>query len=177
MRRGVVSESLPSPSVIDLPNIDAPLFRVPDPAQLRATSPSTHAPRIALLYGSLRARSFSRLLAEEAARLLQAMGAETRIFNPSGLPLPDDAPDTHPKVVELRALAQCGCPVFGGKAFDELRDRDHRVPQSGAGLLQRRGIRRLQRCRNGLNHRIQRVEHFLQSHRVSLCSKVLRRAA
>ena len=100
-----MSESLPSPSVIDLPNIDAPLFRVPDPAQLRAMQPATHPPRIALLYGSLRARSFSRLLAEEAARLLQAMGAETRIFNPSGLPLPDDAPDTHPKVVELREAA------------------------------------------------------------------------
>jgi len=59
-----------------------------------------------LLYGSLRARSFSRLAAEEAARLLQAMGAETRLFNPSGLPLPDDAPDTHPQVVELRALCE-----------------------------------------------------------------------
>ena len=54
MRRGVVSESLPSPSVIDLPNIDAPLFRVPDPTQLRATQPATHPPRIALLYGSFR---------------------------------------------------------------------------------------------------------------------------
>jgi len=66
---------------------------------------STHAPRILLLYGSLRERSFSRLLVEESARLLQAMGAETRVFNPSGLPLPDDAPDTHPKVIELRGLA------------------------------------------------------------------------
>jgi hypothetical protein len=64
-----------------------------------------HPPRILLLYGSLRPRSFSRLLVEEAARLLQAMGGETRIFNPSGLPLPDDAPDTHPKVQELRELA------------------------------------------------------------------------
>ena len=77
---------------------------MPDAAALRPAAPSTHAPRIALLYGSLRPRSFSRLLTEEAARLLQAMGAETRIFNPSGLPLPDDAPDTHPKVQELRAL-------------------------------------------------------------------------
>ena len=49
-------------------------------------------PRILLLYGSTRPRSFSRLLVEEAARLLQHFGAETRIFNPSGLPLPDDAP-------------------------------------------------------------------------------------
>jgi arsenic resistance protein ArsH len=46
------------------------------------------------------------LLSEEAARLLQAMGAETRTFDPSGLPLPDDAPDSHPKVQELRQLAQ-----------------------------------------------------------------------
>jgi arsenic resistance protein ArsH len=52
----------------------------------------------------VRPRSFSRLLAQESARLLQAMGAEPRIFNPSGLPLPDDAPDTHPKVAELREL-------------------------------------------------------------------------
>jgi len=77
---------------------------MPEMSKLRATSPSTHAPRIALLYGSLRPRSFSRLLTEEAARLLQAMGAETRIFNPTGQPLPDDAPDTHPKVQELREL-------------------------------------------------------------------------
>jgi arsenical resistance protein ArsH len=56
------------------------------------------------LYGSNRERSFSRLLTFEAARLLQAMGAETRIFNPSGLPQPDDAADSHPKVQELREL-------------------------------------------------------------------------
>ena len=86
-----------------LPHLEAAHFRLPDAAALRP-APSTHAPRIALLYGSLRPRSFSRLLTEEAARLLQAIGAETRIFNPSGLPLPDDAPDTHPKVVELREL-------------------------------------------------------------------------
>lgn len=89
-----------------LPQLDGMHFRRPDAAALRAAAPSSHAPRIALLYGSLRPRSFSRLLTEEAARLLQAMGAESRIFNPTGLPLPDDAPDTHPKVQELRALAQ-----------------------------------------------------------------------
>jgi arsenical resistance protein ArsH len=87
-----------------LPQLNTAHFRAPNAASLQSTTPSTHAPRIALLYGSLRPRSFSRLLTEEAARLLQAMGAETRIFNPSGLPLPDDAPDTHPKVQELRAL-------------------------------------------------------------------------
>lgn len=88
----------------ELPQLDAELFRVPDAAQLRPAAPSTHPPRLLLLYGSLRERSFSRLLIEEAARLLAAMGAEVRVFNPSGLPLPDDAPDSHPKVVELREL-------------------------------------------------------------------------
>jgi arsenic resistance protein ArsH len=63
-------------------------------------------PRILLLYGSLRERSFSRLAVEEAARLLQFFGAETRIFDPSNLPLPDQIPgDDHPAVDELRALS------------------------------------------------------------------------
>lgn len=53
------------------------------------------APRFLLLYGSVRQRSFSRFSAEEAGRLLTEMGAEVKIFNPSGLPLPDDAPETH----------------------------------------------------------------------------------
>nr|WP_085317440.1 arsenical resistance protein ArsH [Derxia lacustris] len=93
------------PDLADLPNVAPELFRRSSPADL-AVAPPTHAPRIALLYGSLRERSFSRLLTEEAARLLQALGAETRIFDPRGLPLPDAEPDSHPKVVELRALAQ-----------------------------------------------------------------------
>ena len=67
---------------------------------------STHAPRILLLYGSLRERSFSRYATEEAARLLQRFGAEARIFDPSGLPLVDDAPEDHPKVVALRDAVQ-----------------------------------------------------------------------
>ncbi|WP_159182222.1 arsenical resistance protein ArsH, partial [Escherichia coli] len=59
-----------------------------------------------MLYGSVRERSYSRLATEEAGRLLTAMGAEVRIFNPSGLPLPDDAPESHPKVMELRELVR-----------------------------------------------------------------------
>ena len=102
MQRAAVSKPVTSP-LADLPQVQAEHFRVPDPSQLQRPH-AAHPPRILLLYGSVRARSFSRLLVEEAARLLQAMGAETRIFNPSGLPLPDDAPDTHPKVQELRAL-------------------------------------------------------------------------
>lgn len=94
-----------SPSA-DLPNVDATLFHQPDLRRLLPETRATHAPRILLLYGSLRERSYSRLVTEEAARLLQGMGAETRIFDPSGLPLPDAAPEDHPKVQELRDLAQ-----------------------------------------------------------------------
>lgn len=82
----------------DLPNLDEALIRTDDTG--------THKPRILLLYGSTRPRSFSRLLVDEAARLLERFGAETRIFNPSGLPLPDDAPVDHPKVQELLQLMQ-----------------------------------------------------------------------
>lgn len=83
-----------------LPNLDLSLF-----ADMQAAPGlSDHNPRILLLYGSTRERSFSRLLVEEAARLLEFLGAQTRIFNPSGLPLPDDVPVDHPKVQELREL-------------------------------------------------------------------------
>lgn len=93
-------------SGFDLPQVATQHFRVPDPTLLQPARTSSHAPRFLLLYGSLRQRSFSRLMVEEAARLLQAMGGDVKIFNPSGLPLPDDAPETHPKVAELRALCQ-----------------------------------------------------------------------
>ncbi|GGK02317.1 arsenical resistance protein ArsH [Pseudomonas matsuisoli] len=83
-----------------LPNLDQALFE----EKSEAHGDSHHRPRILLLYGSTRERSFSRLLTEEAARLLEHFGAETRIFNPSGLPLPDDVPVEHPKVQELRDL-------------------------------------------------------------------------
>ncbi|MGY1951502.1 arsenical resistance protein ArsH [Pseudomonas pergaminensis] len=82
-----------------LPNLDLSLV------DSKPASPD-QPPRILLLYGSTRERSFSRLLVEEAARLLQHFGAHTRIFNPSGLPLPDDAPSDHPKVQELLKLMQ-----------------------------------------------------------------------
>jgi len=93
-----------APDLLDLPNIDADAFAVPDIAALLSTRIS-HRPRILLLYGSLRERSFSRFATMEAARLLESFGAEARIFNPSGVPLPDDAPAEHPKVQELRALS------------------------------------------------------------------------
>jgi arsenic resistance protein ArsH len=89
-----------------LPNIHADLIDTPSRERLEPHTPSVHKPRILLLYGSTRERSFSRLVTQEAACLLEEFGAETKIFDPSGLPLPDDAPDTHPKVAELRELMQ-----------------------------------------------------------------------
>jgi arsenical resistance protein ArsH len=89
----------------EFPNLVSDHFDVPNIDKLDVTNPSLHKPRILILYGSLRERSFSRFLVWEAARLLEAFGAETRIFDPRDLPLPDGAPDTHPKVQELRALA------------------------------------------------------------------------
>ncbi len=86
----------------DVPNLDPSCFRAVKQDDVFPAKRSTHPPRILLLYGSLRDRSFSRFAAEEAARILQKFGAETRFFNPSGLPLPDDAADDHPKVAELR---------------------------------------------------------------------------
>jgi arsenical resistance protein ArsH len=67
---------------------------------------STHKPKILVLYGSLREVSYSRLLAFEVQRLLERLGCEVRIFDPKGLPLPDEAPVSHPKVQELRALSE-----------------------------------------------------------------------
>lgn len=86
-----------------LPNIQNDVFNVANSADMKV-SVSTHKPRILLLYGSLRARSFSRLAIEESARLLEALGAQTRIFDPTGLPQVDTEDNEHPKVKELHQL-------------------------------------------------------------------------
>ena len=86
----------------DTPNLDNNCFRVPTADAVFRDTPSAHKPRILLLYGSLRSRSFSRLVVMEAARILEAMGAETAIFHADGLPLPDSEEVDHPKVKELR---------------------------------------------------------------------------
>lgn len=89
----------------DLPNIDSDALHPIDIGMLTGPQTSRHPPRILILYGSLRSRSYSRHLAEEAGRLLRWFGCEVRTFNPAGLPLPDDASVDHPKVRKLRDLA------------------------------------------------------------------------
>ena len=90
----------------DLPNIDVDNIQPIDIESLIAPNDPRHPPKILVLYGSVRARSFSRLAAEESSRLLRWYGCEVRMFDPSGLPLPDDVDSDHPKVQELRQLAQ-----------------------------------------------------------------------
>lgn len=94
------------PDATDLPNIREDALEPVDRAALAGPDDPGHPPRILLLYGSLREVSYSRLAAEEGARILRALGCETRIFDPHGLPQVDDhgAAD-HPKVSELRELA------------------------------------------------------------------------
>lgn len=87
------------------PALDPAFADRPTLERLTSSAPSTHPPRILLLYGSLREHSFSRFLTYEAQRLLDRMGAETRVFDPTGLPLPDATTPDHPKVQELRELS------------------------------------------------------------------------
>ncbi len=89
----------------DLPNIKPEQLPTPTLEQLAPTADLSHPPRILMLYGSLRERSFSRFLTFEAARILEHFGAEVRIFDPTELPMAGSVPETHPKVVELRALS------------------------------------------------------------------------
>lgn len=126
-----------------LPALD-PRFILRRPAEgLDAMEPP---PRILLLYGSLRERSFSRLVVEEAARLLQLFGAETRIFDPSDLPLPDQVPgDDHPAVAELRDHAlwsegQVWCsPERHGQITGIIKTQIDHLPLEMKGLRPTQG--------------------------------------
>lgn len=89
-----------------LPNLAPGALAPIDPALYAAPGDPVHPPRILTLYGSLRERSYSRFVAEEAGRLLGYLGCEVKSFDPRGLPLPDAASPDHPKVEELRDLAR-----------------------------------------------------------------------
>ena len=89
----------------ELPNVEHDSFHQPDTDRLALPGEPVHPPRVLMLYGSLRARSYSRFLTHEARRILEALGAEVRIYDPKGLPLVSDDDDEHPKVRELRELS------------------------------------------------------------------------
>lgn len=91
--------------ILDIPNIKLERLEVPTLEKLEPIGDLSHPPRILMLYGSLRERSFSRFLTEEAARILEHFGAEVKIFDPTELPMAGSVPETHPKVMELRALS------------------------------------------------------------------------
>lgn len=92
-----MTDEAPRFSADHLPAINAQRLAGPDDP--------THPVRVLMLYGSLRGTSYSRFLAEEGVRVLRHLGAEVRFFNPTGLPLVDDAPESHEKVAELRELS------------------------------------------------------------------------
>lgn len=103
-------------------------------------------PRVLLLYGSLRERSYSRLVVEEAARLLQFFGCETRIFDPSDMPLPDQvAGDDHPAVHELRehslwSEAQVWCsPERHGQITGIMKTQIDHLPLALGGMRPTQG--------------------------------------
>jgi arsenic resistance protein ArsH len=129
----------------EFPALEARYLDPPTLARLAPARVSTHPPRILLLYGSLRERSYSRLLVEEAQRLLDRFGAETRVFDPAGLPLPDSVKPDHPKVAELRALSlwsegQVWCsPERHGTITGVLKSQIDWLPLESGGVRPTQG--------------------------------------
>ncbi len=129
---------------ISIPNIDESVLDMPSIAKMNINI-SAQKPKILLLYGSLRERSFSRLAIEESARLLTAFGAETRIFDPKGLPQPDTEDEAHPKVKELRELmvwseGQVWCsPERHGAMTSILKSQIDWVPLNMGGVRPTQG--------------------------------------
>lgn len=93
------------PEDLSVPNLETGFVDIPGWAQLNLQQSSGHKPRILLLYGSLRPRSFSRLAVEEAARILIHLGAEVRIYNPENLPVANSVAAEHPQVQAFRELS------------------------------------------------------------------------
>ena len=115
------------------------------PISVPAAEPQ-HSPRILLLYGSLRERSYSRLVVEEAARLVRFFGAEPRIFDPSDLPLPDQVRgDDHPAVQELREMSmwsegQIWCsPERHGQITGVMKAQIDHLPLNMGGMRPTQG--------------------------------------
>ena len=115
------------------------------PAPLPQPTPSAHAPRVLMLYGSLRERSFSRLLAEEAARVLEGLGCEVRWFHPHALPLKGPEHEDHPKVAELRELSLWSeaqvwsCPELHGAITGVFKNQLDWIPLAIGALRPTQG--------------------------------------
>lgn len=141
-RAGALPDHAPENS---LPNLDEEQFQPIDQQALFDAPRSIHKPRVLMLYGSLRARSYSRFATEEAACILRRLGAEVRIYNPSGLPLPDSASADHPKVKELRDLslwseAQVWCsPERHGAMTGVMKAQIDWLPLSMGGVRPTQG--------------------------------------
>lgn len=106
---------------------------------------SEHPPRILLLYGSLRERSYSRLLAEEAARILSHFGAETRFFQPDALPIKGSVEESHPEVQRLRDLSEWSegqvwvSPEMHGNVTGVLKNQIDWIPLASGALRPTQG--------------------------------------
>lgn len=131
--------------MIDQPALHDRFLDAPDLMRLEPAARSDHRPRILLLYGSLRERSYSRFATQEAARILERLGCETRIFDPRGLPLPDEVDADHPKVQELRALSlwsegQVWCsPERHGAVTGVMKCQIDWLPLSSGGVRPTQG--------------------------------------
>jgi arsenic resistance protein ArsH len=129
----------------ECPALIPALLKAPDITRLEPATRATHKPRVLLLYGSLRTRSYSRLLTEEAARLLDFMGAETRIFDPRDLPITNTTTPDHPKVQELRTLsiwseAQVWCsPEMHGAITGVMKNQIDWIPLELGGVRPTQG--------------------------------------
>jgi len=130
---------------MDLPNINPALLDTPTLDKLAPVGNFDHPPRILMLYGSLRERSFSRFLTEEAARILEHFGAEVKIFDPTELPMVGSVPEDHPKVQELRALSlwsegQVWCsPERHGAITAVMKNQIDWIPLEQGGLRPSQG--------------------------------------
>lgn len=114
---------------------------VPDSYALEAppipwAQASDHPPRVLMLYGSLREVSYSRLLAEEAARVLEGLGCEVRWFHPQDLPMKAPGLEEHPEVVRLRELSLWSeaqvwsCPEMHGTLTGVFKNQIDWIPLS-----------------------------------------------
>lgn len=134
---------IPDKTDTTLPNIQQEQLATPQFNQFSKEQPA-HKPRILLLYGSLRETSYSRLVIEESARILNHFSAETRIFNPEGLPQPGTDSE-HPKVKELRDLmiwseGQVWCsPEMHGSMTSVFKSQIDWVPLALGGVRPTQG--------------------------------------